>query len=326
MTAGSVRTGVAAAARCLALDQHAATVLTGLAGLDIPAVLLKGPGLAQRFYANAPERRRYSDVDILVAPADFDRAETLLAALGHVDSTAAFPRDEWLWHERHWIHPAAGDLNVDLHRSFSGVADAQGFWDTVSATSVPLDLCGVTVQVPGLVASAMLVGLHAAAPGQTTKPVTDLVAALGQVPDAVWEEAGRLARCVGAEAAFVAGLRRVPAGVVVADRLSPQLGLGSTRGWISRLDLVLLARSLDALRTVPGVRAKVRFARRRMFPSAAFLASHHPLAAKGPAGLTLAYLLRPLRLLRPARNETSAHERLAAAVRSRRSGGGSSRR
>ena len=66
---GPVRTGFAAAARCLALDAHAVTVVRALEDAGVAALLLKGPGLARRLYADDPSRRRYSDVDVLVANA-----------------------------------------------------------------------------------------------------------------------------------------------------------------------------------------------------------------------------------------------------------------
>ena len=74
--------GLASTARCLALDQHAVTVSRALDAAGIASMILKGPGLARRLYADDPARRRYSDIDLLVSPADFDRAQQVLAELG----------------------------------------------------------------------------------------------------------------------------------------------------------------------------------------------------------------------------------------------------
>ncbi len=300
MTDGAIRTGIAAAARCLALDQHAVVVTRALAGAGVDSMVLKGPGLARRLYAADPSRRRYSDVDILVPVADFDRAQQALAALGHTDVAARFPDDEWLWYERSWLREHPVPLTVDLHRGFAGIADPEALWRLLSATAEPLQLSGGTVRVPDAVGCALLVALHAAAPGRGRKAATDLTVALEQLPDPVWRSAARWAVATGSTAVFIAGLRRDPAGVDLVARL----GLDSRRSLVGRLtqklDLVLMGQSLEAVRSVPGAGAKLRYVARRLVPTPGFLRRASPLAQRGPAGLALAYVLRPGRLLLPA--------------------------
>ncbi len=83
-----------------------------------------------------------------------------------------------------------------------------------------------------------------------------------------------------------------------------RLDLDRPRSWATRLaqrfDLVLLARSVDAVRAVPGPGGKLRYVARRLVPTPDFLRRASPLARRGPAGLALAYLTRPARLLVPA--------------------------
>jgi hypothetical protein len=76
---------------------------------NLRAVPYKGPVLAQAVYGD-PGLRNYSDLDFLIAPADFERAKQTLAELGYrptSDQTAAIER-LWLW--------------AGYERSFDGVA------------------------------------------------------------------------------------------------------------------------------------------------------------------------------------------------------------
>ncbi len=291
---------LAAAARCLALDQHAAVVTRSLAEHGVDSMILKGPGLARRLYADDPGRRRYSDVDVLVAPADYAAAGRVLAATGHTDVAGAFPDDAWLSYEQSWLHEHPVPLTVDLHRGFAGVTDFDALWRQLREPAEPLTLSGTTVLVPDAVGCALLVGLHAASPGRGRKALADLQQALTQFPELTWSQAAAAAARTGSTDAFAAGLRRLPEGVDLVSRLD----LDRPRSWLTRLaerfDLVLLARSVDAVRAVPGATGKLRYVGRRLLPTPDFLRRASPLARRGPAGLTLAYLVRPARLLLPA--------------------------
>lgn len=64
----------------LALDALTAELLEGLRAVGVEAIVLKGPALARRLYAG--EGRTHEDIDLLVSPAMFDRAEALLAREG----------------------------------------------------------------------------------------------------------------------------------------------------------------------------------------------------------------------------------------------------
>lgn len=61
-----------------ALDE----TLRALHAADVKAVALKGPVLAERLYSN-PRVRPSADLDLLVAPSDFNRATSALAAVGY---------------------------------------------------------------------------------------------------------------------------------------------------------------------------------------------------------------------------------------------------
>ncbi len=291
MTSGPVRTGVAEAARCLALDQLAAEVLVALERADVSSVLLKGAGLAHRLYASQPDRRRYSDVDLLVAPASFDRAQEVLARAGLTDVKAAWRDDEWSWYERLWRLPGPPALSVDLHRSFVGVGDHEAFWEAISRASEPHVLCGREVRVPDAAGCALVVGLHAACPGPGRKPLTDLTAALALFPDAVWDDAAALARLTRSTGAFARGLCCHPAGAAQATRLGLSPDRSRADGWSAGSDVGAML-GLTRLSALPGIRAKVRYAAGRLVPSTAFMRYTSATARRGRLGLGAAYALR----------------------------------
>jgi hypothetical protein len=62
------------AARTLALDLAAGELIRALAAAGIDCLLLKGPAMAHRLYLDAPGCRNYGDIDLLVAPWQFDAA------------------------------------------------------------------------------------------------------------------------------------------------------------------------------------------------------------------------------------------------------------
>ena len=287
----TIRTGMAAAARCLALDQLGADAGSALQRAGIEVVLLKGAGLARRLYRDDPDRRRYSDVDLLVAPETFDQAERVLAQLGLDERSAGMREDEQHWYERSWRLPGPQALTVDLHRSFAGVGDPAAFWAAISASTEPLELAGVVLAVPDAAGCALVVGLHAAVPGPGRKPLTDLLQALALLPDPVWDRAAQLARLTRSTGAFARGLSRDPGGRAQVARL--QLTATSTLAE----DLIVrqvggVAISLARLQEQFGPRAKVRFVLRRLFHSQALMRRCHPIANRGPVGLAAAYALR----------------------------------
>jgi len=103
------------------LERHAKS----FAGMGV--VVLKGPLLALRTYEH-PAQRPSSDVDLLVAPAEFRLAEDCLRAQGFVPADGAhehFFRTRH--HHVHFVHPSR--LPVELHhaayRGFGSVLSAE---------------------------------------------------------------------------------------------------------------------------------------------------------------------------------------------------------
>ncbi|SCF27927.1 nucleotidyltransferase family protein [Micromonospora mirobrigensis] len=278
------------AVRCLALDEAAVRTSAALHADGIDSLLLKGAGLA-RHLGTAPVRR-YIDVDLLVAPEAFDAARTVLDGLGYRSVMPGARPDDWvLDYEQAWTVPGPGGLVVDLHRGFHGVRDPDAFWAALSATAVRIPLAGGVVAVPDRVGAALLVALHAAMPGRSTGPRADLERALEVFPPDVWSAAADLAGRTRATAMFDLGLRRVEAGARLAERLGPG-GELTTVEWLTGHRGSGAAHLLARAAELPTRRQRLRYLARRLVPSPAAMRYGRPLAGRGRAGLTLAYLAR----------------------------------
>lgn len=107
----SARAGLLATA----LDE----ALRMLEGGRIPVVALKGPVLAERLYPE-PATRPSTDLDLLVADADFDRAAAALEGLGY-ELDRSFTADYQRRHHHHVKLTRARGPAIELHhRAVSG--------------------------------------------------------------------------------------------------------------------------------------------------------------------------------------------------------------
>jgi len=105
------------------------TVLKEFHAAELPAIALKGPSLAERFYGDTA-LRTYADLDLLVRRADLGRAERLLerlrfAAIGHPDDYhQSWVRNGVRLELHHGVdHPLA--FEFDLGRAWSRAHPAQ---------------------------------------------------------------------------------------------------------------------------------------------------------------------------------------------------------
>jgi hypothetical protein len=151
--------------------------------------------------------------------------------------------------------------------------------------------------IPG---RAFHLALHAAQHGKEWGPVLDEVElAVSREGVNTWRVAAELAVSLDATAAFAAGLRLVPAGGVLAG----ELGLPMDKP----VDVALragtpppVALGFDQLARAKGLRARVAILRHKLFPPPTFMRKWSPRARDGRLGLTLAYVWRPIWLLRKA--------------------------
>ena len=128
----------------------------------------------------------------------------------------------------------------------------------------------------------------------TSKGRRELELALQRWPPEVWEAAAGLAAEIGAIATFAAGLRLVPAGEALAERLA----LPDT----SRLDWEIRqaarprgAFHVEALVSASGVRARASVLRRALVPGPVWMRRQYIWARSGRGRLLAAYALHLLR-------------------------------
>ena len=292
--AGRLKAAKAAAQR-LRVDFAAAEVLRGFEQEGIDSLVLKGAPLVRWLYGPG-ERRGYADCDLLVSPASFDAACEVLKKLGFEPELDEREMPDW-WrsHGIEWFRGSDG-ASMDLHRTLPGArAPDERVWDVLWSRAQPLDLAGSaahSLDVPGL---ALQLALHTAQHGGMTRQVRELELALERTDDDTWREVAGLAEELDAVAALGTGLRFVPAGAELADRL----GLPAAMD----VEAVMVERGLGQPMTVErfvqaGGRGRISLVWHKLFPPATFMRKWSPLARRGRAGLLLAYLWRPIWLLR----------------------------
>jgi len=281
----------AVAMRTLRVDAMTAEVVRALGSAGCRSILLKGPSFRRELY-DAGSPRPYVDSDLLVSPADLERAGAAVAALGfrmvmdHRDHASVSEP-----HAQEWERD--GRKNLDLHWRIAGVGvPAEDAWETLLAHAVPIAIGGATGETldrPGL---ALLVGLHAANHGRAReRSLDDLERALERFDAHEWSEAARLAAELGASEAFAAGLRLSEGG----SRLAEVLALpapGSARRRL--LHASPPPGSFGLLRILESgtLRERARALRAELLPAPALMRTRDERAARGGAGLAFAYVER----------------------------------
>lgn len=290
--------GLAATALTLGADRVTEEIVPALQAEGIDCLLLKGPALANWLYDDRSQRT-YVDCDLLVALNDYARGQELLSARGFERDRSADhllprigPMHADSWHRR-------GDAAaVDLHRALPGMRmGAANVWVAMADRSETMRVGRIDVRVPRPAARALLVALHAAHHGASAqRPLEDLSRAIDRVPLKTWREAVEIAEALHATPSLTVGLRLLPAGQELAERLglpSAELidaVLGKGPGGRTALGFVRLAQR-------KGVRAKASLIVREMFPSPRFMRWWSRLARRGRAGLVLSYGWRLVWLL-----------------------------
>jgi hypothetical protein len=284
------------AVRNLMIDRLAAEIVAAFAAEGIESLVLKGPVLAQWLYP--AEVRAYGDADLMVAPGAWKQAVTLLSGMGFSDHLGpmAHPRMESFASTAY----LRGEDNLDLHCTLHGLdAEPQRIWEAFSADSEAHGIGGAELRAPGRPALLLHVGLHAAHHAEG-KALEDLRRAIAQADPADWEQAWELAGRLEGTPAFASGLRLIPEGAALADRLGIGAEVRSSRHDI-RFEQIPTAEGIDAL-LQPGIGPweRVRVVAGEFFPRAEFMRWWSPLARRGRFGLLVSYPWRWLRLLAQA--------------------------
>lgn len=295
-------------ARSLAVDLVSAEVADGFEAEDIPVILLKGPSFVRWLYEDG-SARPYGDSDLLVLDDDFVRAERALGEMGFELAVGVeFPHQMPSW-DRTWRRPIDGAV-VDLHRTLFGIGLApQAAWVLLERETEGMKVGGRDIRVFNRDARCFHVAVHCAQHGVAEmKPAEDLLRAVHQEPYETWISAARLAGQLSATDAFSGGLRLIPEGTAVADRLG--LPLPTSAQVLIRLQgSPHLALGLDHLSRVRGFRAKVVYLTRAFVPSRSSMERTDPRALRGRLGLLLAYLSRWVWMLRSTPRALFAYRR-----------------
>jgi len=276
-------------------DALTARVVTVLRDAGVESVLLKGASVRRWLYEG--DERRSDDVDLLVSGRDRAAIETGLTAAGlRYLGPSALGRGRP--HRQLWEHPET-TIVLELHESLTGigVSDEQA-WDVLSQRTEEFTLAGTRVAMLDAPARTLHLALHAAQHGrESERTLEDLRRGLERLPEGTWSEAATLAVRLQALPAFVSGLTLAPGGTDLVRRLA----LETTEP----VDVALRAatappgsQGLAWLMALPGATAKARFLVRALVPSRVFMRAWDPLARRGTPGLALAYLRRPVWLLR----------------------------
>lgn len=101
-------------ARHLLMSRGLARVLAGLDTAGVPAIVLKGPVLAETIYPD-PGLRPFSDLDLLIRPVDLARADDLLLRLDHVRVADAHSFSFDRAYDGATLYEAPDGVRVDLH-------------------------------------------------------------------------------------------------------------------------------------------------------------------------------------------------------------------
>lgn len=290
---------VRAAADNLRIDAATAEVLRRWEQASVQGLVLKGPALAD-WYAADPARS-YLDCDMWVRPGDLEIAAAALAELGFQKLADERGLPEW-WreHASTWARESDGVV-VDLHRTLQGIGvSAEEAWETLWPRRELATVAGRAAPRLDVSARAMYVTLHAAHHGAGFgKALTHLERALRALAEPAWHEAAELARQLRAVDAFAAGLRLLPEGTALAERLE----LPATQSVKTALRASTpppVALGFAQLAGAKTLRERLEIAGRKLFPPPGFVRHWWPPAARSRWMLLLGYLYRPLWLLRHA--------------------------
>jgi hypothetical protein len=282
------------AATSLSVDRMTAEVVSAIEAAGLEAVLLKGPAIATRLY-DPGEHRPYVDCDLLIPAASESLVAAVLKSLRFVPDPGLGTPDPGVAEQHAWHR---GADHVDLHGSLNGIgAPPDQVWPVLTAGSEIQGVGGHEVRVLAPGPLALLLALHAASDGPWgTKALADLRRGVRLLDRGAWHLAADLAARLDALPALAAGLELLPEGRVKLGELGVEPP-GDVMVRLRASGAAPLALSFERIRRERSSWARMRRILRGLFPGPTYMRKTTPLASHGPAGLTLAYLFRPLWLV-----------------------------
>jgi hypothetical protein len=287
MPAPKLTPALQAAALRVRVDSVTADVVSKLRSAGVRPILLKGPSIADWLYADGTPRP-YGDTDLLISQEALEGGFRALRDAGFREQPGV---SSYTWFRR------ADSSTVDLHDTLFGAeASPAESWAALSKGTETLRVGTMDIEVLGRPARLMYIALHAAQHESDgfDQPRKDLERAVRLAAQEHWWEAVGLAKRLQAIPTFAVGLRLNPDGARLADRMQlprerPLMLSLRNEGGES------LVVTLERLATAPGMGARVRMLARRLVPPPDYMRWRYPrLGRRGPAGLALAYLWRPV--------------------------------
>lgn len=282
----------------LRVDAATGEVLRALRERRIDSLVLKGPAFTDWY---APDSgRTYVDGDLWVAPANLAATEAVLAELGFTPT-----QDErgmpgwWQEHGSSWLRER-DDTKIDLHRRLQGTAlEPQQAWEILWPQRTRFIVGGERAYRLPEAGRALYATLHATHHGRDDpRGLPHLAAALGAVDDATWMRALGLAEQLDALAAFATGLRLLPDGAALAERIGLP-DATSVRASLLASSAPPIALGFDQLTSARGLH-RLEILLRKLVPPPGFVRHWWPPAARNPLMLIVGYVYRPIWLLQRA--------------------------
>lgn len=266
----------------IGVERAACEVLGALADAGITPVIHKGPSIAHTVYDD-PAHRPFGDVDLLVHPADLDRAFAVLVALGY---RRRYPQPRPGFDRRFGkgaAFVAADGTEIDLHRSFA----AGPFGLTIDVeevhaarrTAAVLDGAAATMAPEHqLIATAVHAALGDRHPRVLNlRDIAQLLAVDAIDPDAVvraacrWKVDGPVAAAIVA-AAGALGIAGDEPLVAWAGKHEPSRAQRSAMRAYTAPSRSYATQSIAAVRVIPGVRDRAAYLRAMLLPDRSYLA------------------------------------------------------
>ncbi len=284
------------AGRALAHEAVIAEIVPSLRAAGIEPMLIKGPVTIALLYDD-PNGRDSDDIDLLVRPADFDRALEVLGRHGFTTTWGNARPSEHLSYEETLRRLTPVPVTVDLHHALMLVPDGEALNRILRRDAAALTVGGVAVPVPTDGGSALILALHVAQHGTgSPRAFSDLKRACERLDSRVWTQAARIAGELGVAADLLLGLQAVPGGIQIvhemetarhAAGLEARLRLRGHGGATRRLLIALRSRDF---------RAALIALRDGLAPSPSALRTQSPQTPPGSRGLALGYLRRVAKL------------------------------
>jgi hypothetical protein len=204
----------------------------------IRTAALKGPALVERFYPD-PSLRCSSDLDILVAAADTDRAVAALEPLGYAVETGVSAR--YARRHHHHLHLSGRPPVIELHfRAYAGFGVTMTAEDLLDRARPHRTAGGARCLVLAPEDEALYLAVHAA--GHCFDRLLwlyDLKLLVAHEPGIDWDVVATRARAIGVMAAFAL------AGDMLRRRLGVAIPPAATAHAPARLGRRIVARFVD---------------------------------------------------------------------------------